>query len=127
MARILVVDDDKEFIESITAVLEHDGYKVSVAHNGTDGYNKAKKDKPDLMILDVMMTNDSEGFEVARKLHEDAETKHLPVVMITGIRKAKGLPFAFEPDEDWLPVKAVLEKPVKPELLLKKVKEALGK
>jgi two-component system, OmpR family, alkaline phosphatase synthesis response regulator PhoP len=127
MARILIVDDDEDFIESITAVLEGEGYKVSAAHNGSDGFDKAKKEKPDLMILDVMMTNDSEGFEVARKLHEDAETKNLPVVMITGIRKAKGLPFAFEPDEDWLPVNAVLEKPVKPEILLKKVKEALGK
>ena len=127
MAKILIVDDDEDFIESITAVLEGEGYKVSAAYNGTDGFNKAKKEKPDLMILDVMMTSDSEGFEVARKLHEDAETKNLPVVMITGIRKAKNLPFSFEPDEDWLPVKAVLEKPVKPEILLKKVKEALGK
>jgi CheY-like chemotaxis protein len=127
MARILVVDDDNAFVESVTAVLEGDGHTITAAHNGADGFRMAKKDKPDLMILDVMMTNDSEGFEVARKLHEDAETKNMPVVMITGIRKAKGLPFGFEPDADWLPVNAVLEKPVKPEVLLKKIKETLGR
>jgi CheY-like chemotaxis protein len=126
MAKILIVDDDAELIESVAAVLEHKGHQTLCASNGKEGYARAKQDKPDLMLLDVMMTTDSEGFETARQMHEDPETAHLPVIMLTGIRKAKNLPFAFEPDEDWLPVKAVLEKPVQPAALLKAVDEALG-
>ena len=125
MSKILIVDDDAELVESMRAVLEAKGHAVLAAANGTEGYQKAKKDKPDLMLLDVMMTHDSEGFEVARQIKEDPETRSIPVIIITGIRKAKNLPFSFEPDEDWLPVKAVLEKPIKPDVLLKKVAEAL--
>jgi CheY-like chemotaxis protein len=78
------------------------------------------------MLLDVMMAHESEGFDVARKLAEDPATKKIPVLLLTGIRKAMKLPFSFEPDADWLPVKAVLEKPIKPDELLKQVTLALG-
>ena len=70
-----------------------------------------------------MMTTQSEGFDVARELEGDADLKGTPVVMITGIRKEMNLPFGLVPDSDWLPVKAVLEKPVKPEVLLKTIEE----
>ena len=127
MAKILVVDDDVDFLEAQKTLLQAKGYAVIGAPDGEEGYQKAKAEKPDLMLLDVMMTYENEGFELARKLKEDPVTKNLPVIMITGIRKAKGLPFSFEPDEDWLPVKAVIEKPVKPDELLRKVEEALKK
>jgi two-component system alkaline phosphatase synthesis response regulator PhoP len=127
MAKILVVDDDIDFLEAQKTLLQAKGYTVFGAPNGDEGYQKAKTEHPDLMLLDVMMTYDSEGFDLARKLKEDPATRQIPVIMITGIRKAKGLPFSFEPDEDWLPVKAVLEKPVKPDELLKTVEEGLKK
>jgi CheY-like chemotaxis protein len=120
-----VVDDEADLAESMRAVLESAGYRVVTAANGEQGYAAAKSERPDVMLLDVMMTHDTEGFELVSKLHADADTKNTPIVMITGIRKAKRLPFRFEPDPDWLPVKAVLEKPVKPEALLKNVEEAL--
>jgi two-component system alkaline phosphatase synthesis response regulator PhoP len=127
MAKILVVDDDIDFLEAQKTLLEAKGYTVFSAPNGDEGYQKAKSEQPDLMLLDVMMTYDSEGFDLARKLKEDPATRNIPVIMITGIRKAKGLPFSFEPDEDWLPVKAVLEKPVKPDELLKTIEAGLKK
>ncbi|OGV57970.1 MAG: hypothetical protein A2283_15500 [Lentisphaerae bacterium RIFOXYA12_FULL_48_11] len=125
MARILIVDDDQELIEATTAVLEEHGHKVFYACTGSEGFNMAKLEKPDLILLDVMMEHDSVGFEIARALHDDEATSSLPVIIITGVRKAKNLPFKFEPDEDWLPVKAVLEKPVSPELLIESVDKAL--
>jgi two-component system, OmpR family, alkaline phosphatase synthesis response regulator PhoP len=124
--KILVVDDDVDFVEATTTLLEAKGYAVVSAANGEEGYAKAKAEKPNAMLLDVMMAHDSEGFDTARKLAEDPATKGIPIVIITGIRKSKALPFSFEPDEDWLPVKVVLEKPVKPDELLKTVKEALA-
>lgn len=127
MAKILVVDDDVDFVDATSTLLRAKKYTVVSAPNGEEGYTKAKTETPDLILLDVMMTHDAEGFEIARRFKEDPATKGIPIIMITGIRKAKNLPFGFEPDDDWLPVKAVLEKPVKPDELLKKIEEALKK
>jgi len=121
MAKILLVDDDLELVEATKTLLEAKGYDVVAAYNGADGFRAAKREKPDLLLLDVMMAHDTEGIEIARQLKEDPDTRRIPVVLMTGIRRAKSLPFGLEPDEDWLPVKAVLEKPVKPEKLLKLV------
>jgi CheY-like chemotaxis protein len=123
--KILMVDDDVDFKEATATLLEAKGYAMITAANGEEGYQKARSEKPDVMLLDVMMAHDSEGFDTARKLKEDPATKDIPIIMITGIKKAKGLPFSFEPDQDWLPVKVVLEKPVKPDVLLAAVKEAM--
>jgi len=125
MAKILIVDDDHELIDATTAVLEEQGHKVLSAYTGSEGFKMAKLEKPALILLDVMMEHDSVGFEIARALHDDEATRNLPVIIVTGVRKAKNLPFKFEPDEDWLPVKAVLEKPVAPELLIESVNKAL--
>lgn len=124
MAKILIVDDDPEFIDATRALLETEGYAVISAPDGKRGYGKARSEKPDLMLLDVMMTHLTEGFDTVRTLKEDPRTKSLPVIIVTGIRKEKTLPFRYEPDDDWLPVEAVLEKPVDPSELLKHIKQA---
>jgi len=121
--KVLMIDDDPEFIEAITNVLDAKGYEVVSASNGKDGVEKAKAENPDIILLDVMMTTESEGFDVAREMAKDESAKNIPVIILTGIRKAMSLPFGFEPDETWLPVKEVLEKPVKPEVLLKAIEE----
>ena len=125
--KVLMIDDDPEFVEAITNILDARGYDVVSANDGKDGVAKAGKEKPDIILLDVMMTTKSEGFDVARELSKDANLKGTPVVMLTGVRKEMNLPFGFEPDSDWLPVKAFLEKPVKPETLLKTIEENIKK
>jgi len=119
--KVLIIDDDPDFVESIVNLLEARGYEVQSAANGQEGLEKAKADAPNLIILDVMMTTKDEGFNVARQLNEIEGVKGTPVVMVTGVRREMNLPFGFEPDETWLPVKEVLEKPVKPDTLLKAV------
>ncbi|MBN2183074.1 MAG: response regulator [Sedimentisphaerales bacterium] len=118
---ILMIDDDPEFVEATTNLLDAKGYDVISAPNGKEGIEKAREHKPKLILLDVMMTTKSEGFDVAREMHKDDSLRNTPVILITGVRKEMSLPFGFEPDETWLPVKEVLEKPVKPEVLLKAV------
>lgn len=125
--KVLMIDDDPEFVEAITNILDAKGYDVVSANDGKDGVAKAKQEKPDIILLDVMMTTKSEGFDVARELSKDANLKGTPVIMLTGVRKEMNLPFGFEPDADWLPVKAFLEKPVKPETLLKTIEENIKK
>ena len=124
--KILIIDDNPEFVEATTNLLDAKGYDVTNAENGKVGLEKAKANKPDLILLDVMMTTKTEGFEVAREMYNEESLKGTPVIMITGVRKEMNLPFGFEPDEDWLPVKEVLEKPVRPDVLLTAVTKALG-
>lgn len=124
--KVLVIDDDNDFVESILNLLEARGYSVASAADGKEGVEKAKAEKPDLILLDVMMTTKDEGFNVARQLQEIEGVKGTPVIMVTGVRKEMSLPFGFEPDQTWLPVKQILEKPVKPETLLNAVTEALA-
>ena len=125
--KVLMIDDDPEFVDAITNLLDAKGYEVHTASNGQEGIAKAKAENPDLILLDVMMTTKNEGFNVARELHEDDKLKMTPIIIMTGIRREMNLPFGFEPDEAWLPVKKVLEKPVKPEVLLSAVTENIRK
>jgi len=124
--RILLVDDDKEFVQATKDLLEAHGYEVLTAHSGAQGLEIARKSYPNLMLLDVMMATDTEGFDVSRKIEESPELKGLPVILMTGIKKAMNLPFSFEPDEDWLPVKTVLDKPVPPDKLLAEIAKLLA-
>jgi len=120
---ILMIDDDPDFVQSVTTVLEARGYKVESAPDGTEGLKRAREIVPNLILLDVMMTKNTEGFEVSRELPKDEVLKSIPVIMLTGIREKMNLAFGFEPDSTWLPVKAVLEKTIKPDKLLEKVEE----
>ena len=124
--KILIIDDDPDFVDSIRAVLEARGYTVDSAPDGTEGFKKAKEIIPNLIILDVMMTKNTEGFEVSREFQKDEDLKSVPIIMITGIREQMNLAFGFEPDGTWLPVKAVLEKTIKPDQLLAKVAEFIN-
>ncbi len=124
--KVLMIDDDAEFVDAISNLLDAKGYDVVTASNGKEGIEKAKEVQPDLILLDVMMTTKSEGFDVAREMQGIEGIKETPIVMMTGIRKEMSLPFGFEPDEEWLPVKEVLEKPVKPQMLLKTLEKYIG-
>lgn len=123
---ILIVDDDVALVESTKDLLEAHGYEIITAHDGEAGLELAKNARPDLMILDVMMASDTEGFEVARKVPETPELKDLPVLMVTGVRDKMGLTYGFEPDSTWLPVDRLLEKPVDPARLIATVKRLIG-
>jgi CheY-like chemotaxis protein len=121
--KVLMIDDDPEFVEAISNLLDAKGYDVQTASNGKEGVETAKAQNPDIILLDVMMTTKDEGFNVARELHDNEKLKDTPIILMTGIRREMNLPFGFEPDEAWLPVKRVLEKPVKPEVLLSAIAE----
>lgn len=124
--KILIVDDDRDFVESISDLLKAEGYIVAVAYNGNNGLTAAKEEKPDLIILDVMMTHDTEGFEVSREVDKNPELKNTKIIMVTGITKEMNLPFKFEPDKSWIPVDEIMEKPVAPDDLLKAIRSKIG-
>ncbi|GAB4371187.1 MAG: response regulator [Acidobacteriota bacterium] len=121
--RILLVDDDPVFVEAVSAVLET-RYAVDSAANGTEALEKIARSKPDLVVLDVMMDHLSEGFDVARHLRSDPETRSIPIIMLTGVDQVYNV--RMEVEETWVPCDRYLEKPVPPEELLRHIEELIG-
>jgi two-component system alkaline phosphatase synthesis response regulator PhoP len=106
--------------------LEHDGYDVIDAQNGELGLRYVQEHKPDLIILDVMMGKQDEGFFVAYEVRNLPDGKDLPIVMLTAVGQETGFRFDKEKDQDFLPVNEFIEKPVSPERLLEVVRTNLG-
>ncbi|MBN1999067.1 response regulator [candidate division KSB1 bacterium] len=126
MKKILLVDDDVDLVEINRDYLLTKGYSVVTALNGRDGIKTALEEKPDLVVLDVMMTDVGEGFEVARALRENVKTRSIPILMLTGVNREHGFNLVVGPDETWNPVDEFLDKPVTHEELLKKISQMLG-
>ena len=126
--KILIIDDDIDLTSAIQAILQSNHYSTSVANTREEGVEKLKADKPNLIILDVMMVKQQDGFEVARELKKDDEFKDIPILMLTGVEDKTGMDFKSEAgDSEWLPVDSFLDKPVEPQILLDEVKKLLAK
>ena len=121
---ILLVDDDADFVEMHRLLLEQNGYAVKAAYSGRQCLEAVAAGRPDIIILDMAMESPSDGFDVSRSLRNSEHTKGIPLVMITSVNDS--IPFRLEPDRTWLPVDALLEKPVDPQLLLEVVSRALA-
>ena len=124
--KILIVDDDESFVQSNSDLLEAYGYNVLKAYNGETGFQIAKMEHPDLMVLDVMMTYDTEGFEIARKVRDEPELKNMKVLLVSGITREMHLPFPLEADETWLPVDRIMEKPIDPARFISEIEKVFG-
>ena len=127
MAKILLVDDDPDFVDVNKLILENNGHEVICAFSGEEGWEKANSGNPDLFLLDVMMETPDEGFQLAYKIRADKKLKHKPIILLTSIGQVTGFKFDKDGDEDFLPVEEYLEKPVMPEILLEKIAKALAK
>ena len=91
-----------------------------------EGLGKVESIQPDLVILDVLMPKDYEGFEVARAIREEHDLVDLPILMLTAVHGVKEVPYRFAPDQDYLPVDVFMDKPIEPQELADTVKEMLG-
>lgn len=122
MARILIVDDDRDVVEACRLFLERDGHTVAAAYSRGGGTRAVADWPPDLLVLDVMMEEPDDGIAMAQELRRGGFTA--PILMLSGIARVTGLPYA--PDPDVLPVDAFLEKPVRPARLVEAVRALLG-
>jgi DNA-binding response OmpR family regulator len=128
-ADILIIEDDKDLVDTMRIVLESKAYQVRAAYNGKEGYAEIEKKCPDVIILDVMMSTDTEGFDLAYKLQRKPEYKKVPILMLTSFpqKMAEEGPEKFQHilGEDW-PVTLFFEKPIEPEKLLSTIEEILA-
>ena len=126
--RILLVDNDSDFVDINKTVLEKNGYEVIAVYNADECREKVRSEKLDLIVLDVMMESENDGFDLATEIGYSEKTKKIPIVMVTAINKKKlGFPWKYgQIDDNWLPVKAIIEKPVEPERLLEEVNKIIA-
>ncbi len=126
-AKIMIVDDDPDYIDVVKTILEREQYTVVTAGDKTEGMEKIRAEKPDLAILDVMMNAWQDGFEMSRQLKKDPQFKNMPVLMLTAVENRTGIGFkSTAGDPTWLPVDMFLDKPVEPDVLLSEIKKLLS-
>jgi DNA-binding response OmpR family regulator len=121
--RILIVDDEPDMVDWLTAFFQDNGYATSSAYDGFDGFEKAEAENPDLITLDISMDKES-GIKMYRKLNESEKTSAIPVIMLTGV--SADFQRFISTRKQVPPPAAYLEKPVDRDELLKKVKELIG-
>ena len=126
MTKILMIDDEQDFHDVYAGVLRTHGYQVSSALTPDEGVALAESESPDLIVLDIMMPDGFEGFDVARRIRRELELTALPILVLSSVHDKKQLPYRFDADEYHLPIDHWLDKPVDPETLLEKVRVILN-
>ena len=124
--KIIIIDDDIDLVEALRLTLESEGFEVIDAQDGEKGLQKIKDEKPDLVLLDVMMGTQDEGFHVAYQIRNQEGSTDMPIIMLTAVAQETGFTFDKEKDEDYLPVDEFIEKPINPDTLIELVKNNLG-
>lgn len=123
--RILDVDDDLDVLEARKIVLEHKGYEVIQATNVRVAREILENEKVDLIILDVMMEKDSDGFNFAQFVKMNEKYKHVPIILATAVNQRTKFKFSLEKDGNFLPVEKFMEKPIDPDDLIATIKGLL--
>lgn len=124
--KLLIIDDDPDFVAGVRSILEKAEYSVDVAYNPKDGFQALQSRQYDLLLLDIMMGRGAEGIALARKMRKDPKLRELPVLIITGIREQIAFLFPGQPvHPHFVELDELVEKPVEPKLLLEKVSTLL--
>jgi len=132
-AKILIVDDDKDLVVALRFALEREGYQVASAHDLTVGLEAASAERPDCIVLDIMMPHATEGFHFVWRLRQQDEAyfRNVPIIVLSAIHERTDL--RFYPDSsdgtyqagEFLPVQDFVDKPIDPALLLERIDRAL--
>lgn len=125
--KIIIIDDDRDYVNALEVILGSGGYQVDHAYNIIDGYKAIDGNKPDLIILDVMMERHTDGFDFCYKLKHDEKLKSIPVMMVTAVTDKTGFKFSPETDGEYLEADDYVKKPIPVAELLSRVTKLLNK
>lgn len=125
--KILLVDNDVDFIDLNKAVLENSGFDVVVAYSSAEGLDRVRFEQPDLIVLDLMMEKHDSGFGFAKAMKADPTSKNIPILMLTAVGSETGMDFSQELDGYWMKTDDYANKPLLPEDLVKKINELLAR
>ena len=124
--RILIVDDDRDYGDALRIVLENNGYEVKHVLNIRDGQKALEGEKPNLIILDVMMDRHTDGFDLCYNLKHDEACRTIPIMMVTAVTEKTGFKFSPETDGEYLQADAYVAKPIPVVELLSRVNKMIG-
>lgn len=124
--KIFLIDDDEDLLRSFQVILESKGFDVITSSDGTDCFSVLKNQKPDLLVLDVMMKTDFEGYLLLEEIKKDPQYRKLPVILLTGMKDHIGVDFisAVE-DKSQFPNVRYQDKPIYSHLLVEIIEEML--
>ena len=126
MSKIMIIDDDRDIIDSIGMILEANDYTVASKMNTDNLIADIESENPDVILLDIVFPEDAQaGFKAARKIALQETLKHIPVLILSAVNQLNNLGFSFTENDisnDFMPVSGFIEKPVEPAELLEKIK-----
>jgi CheY-like chemotaxis protein len=125
MAKILVVDDDPDFVSATKMILEKENHEVIAAASGDSGFQRARDDNPDLVILDVIMDTVLDGLSVSQRMHDDGSLNKIPIIMVTSIANTDYA--ELFPTDEYIHINAFLSKPISANELIRQVNKYLPK
>ena len=126
--KVLIIDDNVDYADSIKVIVDSGPYRADVANSSKEAVEKLEKETPDLIILDVLLQKGAEGIVLSRKFKKDPQLKQIPIIMLTSMTKQTGFKFVSQDPRHshFLPVEEFLEKPVAPKDLLDKIEKLLA-
>jgi len=126
MSKIMIIDDDRDIIDSISMVLQANDYSVCSKMDTENLLADIKAEAPDIILLDIVFPEDAQaGFKAAREIAGEDDLKHIPVLILSAVNQLTNLGFSFNESDisnDFMPVRGFIEKPVEPAVLLDKIR-----
>ncbi len=126
MSKIMIIDDDRDIIDSISMVLQANDYTVCSKMDTENLLADIKAEAPDIILLDIVFPEDAQaGFKAAREIAGEDDLKHIPVLILIAVNQLTNLGFSFNESDisnDFMPVRGFIEKPVEPAVLLDKIR-----
>jgi CheY-like chemotaxis protein len=123
MAKILIIDDDPDFVEATRIILAKENHQVISATSGDAGFKRVQEDKPDLVILDIIMDTVLDGLSVSQRMHDVPDLRYIPIIMVTSIANTDYA--ALFPTDEYIHLSAFLSKPVAAAELILQVNKLL--
>ena len=123
MAKILIIDDDPDFCETTRLVLESQGYEVITAFSGDAGMRRVERDRPDLVILDIIMASVLDGLSVSQRMAANPAMCDIPILMVTSIANSDYA--SLFPTDEYIHIDAFVSKPISPDVLLERTRSLL--
>ena len=125
--KILIIDDDPSFLEICSAILEESDYQVETASSSKEGLEKLVSQRPDLLLLDIMMATMDEGLNFATSMKQSEHLSKIPIMIVSAQPDAeKGYQRSIDKEMDWISAEMFMEKPLNPQDLLHNVRLLIG-